>query len=168
MAGCLGLCQSPNIIFIKLKLETYEPITMEWSVDNLVHNKTKIVKEIVKSCLGSNLWAVNVEYLVKVPKEGQFILGTSHLRVNKTYILVEEGRIHCLNPASVLLTSVFPAQSPFFEVFLLDFKSADQLIALFKKEMHAYMVFAIQEQRLSWAGWSLLLSNLYKFKENER
>ena len=91
---------------------------MEWSVDNIVHNKAKIIKEIVKKCLATPLTSIKAEYLMRLPPDGQKIMATTHLRVTKTFVMIEEekttAKIHSICPATILLTSVFPADSLFF------------------------------------------------------
>ena len=67
------------------------PIAMEWSVNNLIHNRTKIVKEIIKNCLSATT-SIKAEYLQKIPAQAQKVMGTTHLRVNKTYVLIEKER----------------------------------------------------------------------------
>lgn len=169
----MKICESPDTIFIRLKIESYAPMAMEWSVDNLVHNKSKIAKEIVKNCMLAAS-AVKAEYLIKLPLAGHKIVGTTHSRVSKTYILVEQdnkkSKIYSIRPATILLTSVFPAESQFFEAVLQNFSNkgtAEELIHELHNELHSYMIMGIEEQMQSWVGWSLFFTHLYEFKEKK-
>lgn len=82
------MCEVPNNIFVKLYVYTRMPASTEWATDNLVHNRVKIAKEICKVCV-SGLDEIKADYLVKVPLEMVKIVGSTYLRITKTYILVE-------------------------------------------------------------------------------
>lgn len=64
------------------------PITTEWSAENLIHNRTKIGKEIYKVCV-SGVEEFKAEYLMKVPLEAVKMVGSTYIRVSRTYVLIE-------------------------------------------------------------------------------
>lgn len=127
---CTKFCEGAHNSFIKLSVRSYEQITTEWSAENLVHNRTKIIKEIEK-----NLIIKKVEFrmscITRVDEKSVSILGMEYVRYEKVYVLVEEAsinnvNIYALNPIAALLTSVHSSTSLYYQAITKTYPTTPQ------------------------------------------
>ena len=75
---------------IKFAIVSYGKITIsEWSTENIVQNRNKIIKEIMKAYLNNEKVELKSKYIMRLNnKKISTLMDEEYLTITKTYILI--------------------------------------------------------------------------------